>query len=492
MNRPRRHLRTRLMIAMIAIAFGVLVLATLGAAGLARDTAADNAVRDLEQEAPAVATELERLGRAFRVAARSPDADRRLATTRACRLVAATMRISDGSLVVVGPNGDVESGLGGLLGETCDTVAEIPELSRDLAAQDLDTEQLLAGESQSAVDGDTAYVARPLDRVGTNLPVLVLTQAVESKPLGQAGGWFFVTGAIALVVAAGVAALLARRMTRPIAAMQTTAGEIAAGNLAARVPLDKMPDDELGSLARSIDTMADELETAQGHERAFLLSISHDLRTPLTSIKGYAEAMADGVIESSPDRARAAAVIVSEARRLERLVADLLDLARLDAREFSLDFHRIDARDVVTATVEGFAPAAQDWGVALDVAPGDAVDVDADPERLAQIVANLVENALKYATSAVAVELGRQDGQVELHVDDDGPGVPAADRERVFERLYTARGTPSRKVGTGIGLAVVHELAAAMGGTARCEPLDSGGTRFVVRLPVRVAPPPRR
>jgi two-component system sensor histidine kinase BaeS len=477
---------------MVAIAFGVLVLATLGAAGLARDTATDNAVSDLQRDAPAVATELERLGRAVRVAARNPDADRRLATARACRLVAATMRISDGSLVVLDANGDVEPGLGGLLGETCDEVAEIPELPRDLGTQDLDADLLLDGGTQSGVDDDTAYVALPLNRIEERLPVLVLTQAVESKPLGQAGGWFFVTGAIALVVAAGVAALLARRMTRPIAAMQTTAGEIAAGNLSARVPLDKMPDDELGSLARSIDTMADELETAQGHERAFLLSISHDLRTPLTSIKGYAEAMADGVIESSPDRARAATVIASEARRLERLVADLLDLARLDAREFSLDAQRIDARDVVTATVEGFAPAAQDWGVVLDLVPGDAVGVDADPERLAQIVANLVENALKYATSTVAVELGRQDTHVELHVDDDGPGVPAADRERVFERLYTARGTPSRRVGTGIGLAVVHELAAAMGGSARCEPLDSGGTRFVVRLPVRAAPPAGR
>ena len=473
---------------MVAIAFGVLVLATLGAAGLARDTATDNAISDLKGQAPEIARELEVVGRVFRRAAVNPAAEGRPALTRACRLVAATMRISDGSLVVVDPDGAVQEGVDSLLGSRCSSTVDIPDLPNGLGADDLDIDALLAGDTQSGVADDTAFVARPLAAVGDRTPVLVVTQDVERRPLGQAGGWFLVTGAIALAVAAIVAALLARRLTQPVAAMQTTAGEIAAGNLSARVPLDRMPDDELGSLARSIDTMADELETAQGHERAFLLSISHDLRTPLTSIKGYAEAMADGVIESSPDRARAAAVIASEARRLERLVADLLDLARLDAREFSLDTQPIDAREVVGATVAGFEPAAEGWGIQLDVAPGDAVAAEADPERLAQIVANLVENALKYARSSVHVAVARLDGQVELHVDDDGPGVPVEDRERVFERLYTARGTPTRKVGTGIGLAVVHELALAMGGTARCEPLDARGTRFVVSLPVRGAP----
>jgi two-component system sensor histidine kinase BaeS len=230
--------------------------------------------------------------------------------------------------------------------------------------------------------------------------------------------------------------------------------------------------------------MADELETARGHERAFLLSISHDLRTPLTSIKGYAEAMADGVIDSAPDRARAANVIAAEARRLERLVADLLDLARLDAHEFSLSPQQVDAREVVGSTVQGFAPAAQAWGVQLQLNPGAPVPAESDPERLAQIVANLVENALKYAKGSVVVDIASRNGHVEVRVDDDGPGIPSDDRERVFERLYTARTAAGRQVGTGIGLAIVHELAGAMGGAASCEPLDGGGTRFFVTLPV--------
>jgi signal transduction histidine kinase len=312
----------------------------------------------------------------------------------------------------------------------------------------------------------------------------VLSQHVDTQPLGRAGGFLIVTGGVALFVAAIVSAYLARRMTRPLAAMQETAGRIADGDLAARVRLrGSYPDDELASLARSINAMANELETARGHERAFLLSVSHDLRTPLTSIKGYAEALADGTVDEPELRVRSARIIESEARRLERLVADLLDLARLDAHQFSLTPRPIDARRVVGETVAGFLPSAREWGVRLELDGGAPVPVDADPERLAQIVANLVENALKYAQMTVRVALERANGSVEVRVDDDGPGVAPAERERVFERLYTARGTPSRKVGTGIGLAIVHELAGAMGGRAVCEPLAGGGTRFVVSIP---------
>jgi len=499
-NRPRRRLRTRLLVAMVGIAFGVLVVAALGAVGLARETATNAAVKDLRQQAPSVGVELEDLGQRFRSAARQNDqlrpnqqAARRTYLRFACRLIASTVRLSSGSVVVATGDGSVEEGVGGLLGGACAAQAPLPALPRDVRADDLDVARLQRGEVQTGVRGSTAFVAQPLTPVGDQTPVLILTQQVETRPLGRAGPYLLGTGAFALFVATVVAALLARRLTRPIAAMQTTAGRIAAGDLSARVDVGSMPDDELASLARSIDTMAGELESARGHERAFLLSISHDLRTPLTSIKGYAEAMSDGTIESSPDAIRAANVIMSESQRLERLVADLLDLARLDARQFSLTPRTVDARGVVDATVRGFAPSARDWGVRLVLTeraqPEEApIAVDLDPERLAQIVANLVENALKYARTEVRVEVSLRDDHVVVYVDDDGPGIPDDERDRVFERLYTARGTPSRTVGTGIGLAIVHELAGAMGGNASCEPLAEGGTRFVVSLPASSNP----
>ena len=234
---------------------------------------------------------------------------------------------------------------------------------------------------------------------------------------------------------------------------------------------------------RSINSMAAELERSRGIERNFLLSVSHDLRTPLTSIRGFAEAIAEG---AAPDHEQAAAVITAEARRLERLVRDLLDLAKLDARRFSLDVRPTDIGEVVAGTAEGFRPAAQDAGVALTVDAPALADQPAyaDPDRLAQVVANLVENALKYAAGNIRVGVAARDGFLVLWVDDDGPGIAAADLPHVFDRLYTAARAPARQgAGSGLGLAIVKELVDAMGGSVRAESQrGAGGTRMVVTL----------
>ena len=356
-------------------------------------------------------------------------------------------------------------------------------LPAGVTADDLDTKALLAGETQQGRDGDTVFVARPLPAVDGTTPVVVLAEDVNTRPFGGSGFAVLGAAAIALGIAALVAIYLARRLTRPLAAMETTARSIAGGDLTARVDTTDVRDGELASLALAINAMASELDVARGHERAFLLSVSHDLRTPLTSIRGYAEAIADGTVEGRDARIRAAGVIATESQRLERLVADLLDLARLDAHQFSLHPAPVDARAVVEDAVEAFQPAASEVGVDLRVEPGAPVPATADAQRLAQIVANLVENALKFARGHVVVGVRSVDERVEIHVDDDGPGIAPEDLPHVFERLYTSRIVPGRTLGTGIGLAIVHELALAMHGDARVEPLDGEGTRFVVTFP---------
>jgi two-component system sensor histidine kinase BaeS len=227
-------------------------------------------------------------------------------------------------------------------------------------------------------------------------------------------------------------------------------------------------------------------------ERQFLLSVSHDLRTPLTSIRGFGEALSEG---RAPDTAHAGSIITAEARRLERLVGDLLELAQLDARRFSLDVRATDVPEVVSDTTEGFRPAAERVGVALEVDLGDAAGTPAmaaaDPDRLAQVVANLVENALKFATSRISVAVATTgDGKdgVTISVDDDGPGIAAGDLAHVFEPFYQSSWAPARQVGSGLGLAIVAELAGAMGGSVRAESPAGGGTRVTVSL--RAWPPP--
>jgi signal transduction histidine kinase len=247
----------------------------------------------------------------------------------------------------------------------------------------------------------------------------------------------------------------------------------------------------LAALAHSINTMADHLQRSQGSERQFLLSVSHDLRTPLTSIRGFAEAIEDGM---AADVTSAATVIASEARRLERLVGDLLALANLQARRFTLRVEPLDLARATETTVAGFAPAAAELGLSLVVDPGPpgaVVAALADTDRLAQVTANLIENALRYATHEVRVVTSNGGGQAQLSVTDDGPGIATEDLSRVFDRLFVARPRPDhpidtgRPIGTGLGLAIVAELVSAMGGSVRAEsPLGpEGGTRLVVALP---------
>jgi two-component system sensor histidine kinase BaeS len=225
--------------------------------------------------------------------------------------------------------------------------------------------------------------------------------------------------------------------------------------------------------------MAEALDRSRGLERQFLLSVSHDLRTPLTSIRGYAEAIAEG---TAPDAARAAGVISAESRRLDRLVRDLLELAKLDARRFSLDVRATDVAEVVEVTAEGFRPAAEEAGVTMTIDAAGAMTAAADPDRLAQIVANLTENAMKFAAGRIVVGAAGHPGTVVVWVDDDGPGIAPAELAQVFERFYSSARTPARQVGTGLGLAIVRELAGAMGGAVRAEASDLGGARMVVTL----------
>jgi two-component system sensor histidine kinase BaeS len=293
------------------------------------------------------------------------------------------------------------------------------------------------------------------------------------------------------LLAIAVAIALARRLTHPMREIERAAGQLASGDLSGRADVPPGADRELAALGSTLNAMAGQLEQSRGSQRAFLLSISHDLRTPLTSIRGYAEALADGTLDDAdPDaRKRAATVIGSEARRLERLVRDLLDLSRLDSREFSLNARPCDVTEIVRNAAEAFAPQAHDLGVTLRTVPGPSLPVELDPERLAQIVANLVENALKYATSSIDVTATASGpDRVAIVVVDDGPGIPADDLPNVFERLYTARSTPGRSVGTGLGLAIVRQLADAMGGTAAVDTPSEGGTRFTVSFPVTTPP----
>ena len=465
-------MRRRLTIAVLAVVVVTLVLTVAGSLLLVRRAAISSAESDLTSQTQALAELL-----ATRSAVLTDE-----------RVLAILRQV--GSYDFLRPVGLSPAG-------------QFTDLPAPLSPADLDVAALQAGQTVTGNVGSIVFVAEPVSLTvrqrqslgaipAADLAVLVVTRHAHDPVNGT--GYFVIVAAVVLVVGAAVAAVLARRVSEPIRRALGTTEQIAAGDLDARVPVRAHDYPELVALADAINSMGDSLARARGLERQFLLSVSHDLRTPLTSIRGYAEALAEGATDDVPG---AAAVIGTEARRLERLVQDLLDLARLDARRFSLDMTVVDAAQVAAGVVDAFGPEASGFAVTLrgpDRRPGPQVVADRD--RLAQVVANLVENALSFATGDVTVEVGTDGGWCTVAVTDDGPGIPPGELQQVFDRHFTGeRARARRRVGTGLGLAIVAELTRAMGGTvgALSPPVPGRpGTRMTVRLPCapRPAGPP--
>jgi len=284
-----------------------------------------------------------------------------------------------------------------------------------------------------------------------------------------------IAGGAGALLAAAVAALLARRLTQPLRRLSDAAGDLAVGRHPDPVPMEGT--EELDRLAGSFNEMAEQLILARDAERGVLLSVSHELRTPLTSIRGYAEGIADGTIEPR----EAAPVIGREAERLERLVGDLLALARLRQGVLEVRSEPIDLLAVAREAEERLRPRAASGGVALRV-EGEG-RAKADHGRALQVVSNLLENAIRISPHGGTVSVSVAPG--ELQVSDQGPGIPDGEIPHAFERFHlrarAGRGSPD---GAGLGLAIVRELSEAMGGSVAVENLSAQGARFTVRLPV--------
>lgn len=361
-------------------------------------------------------------------------------------------------------------------------------LPEDLDLAKIDPERLRAGETVSGSVGSNVYAAALIGGpVGPDQSVRAILFERPANPIRDSVQWFLMAAALTLALGAVVSWWLGRALTHPLHQATDLTKRIADGDLSSRLPerssgTGKHPQrDDLDELAHSINTMADSLERSRGLERQFLLSVSHDLRTPLTSIRGYAEAIADG---AAPDPQRAASVIMGESRRLERLVKDLLDLAKLESRRFDHTLVPVDIAEVAEESIEGFRHEADEAGLHISVTgTGSPTHAMADPDRLQQVIANLVENALKFASTTIEVTVRTGTNRPRIEVADDGPGIASEDLPHVFERLYVASHEPKRKeTGSGLGLAIVRELVDLMGGTVHATVNHGGGARMVVEL----------
>jgi signal transduction histidine kinase len=289
-----------------------------------------------------------------------------------------------------------------------------------------------------------------------------------------------VAGAVAAGFALIVAGLLSRTITRPLRELVGGARRFAHGEYRTRVPV--AGPGEVAELGGAFNEMAGEIERARDSEQAFLADISHELRTPLTSIQGFAQAIAEG--EAAGEAAPPAAKIIQrESRRLIRMVEGLLEVAKLQAGGPELARERVEATALVTSAVAALEVQAHEAGVTLDVGADGLPSVRGDPDRLAQLFTNLIDNAVKHSPrgASVAVRGSREDGHAVLRVRDAGSGLPGGAQTRLFRRFY--RGDNAQQSGAGLGLAIAQAIAVAHGGAITARNVDGGGAEFTVRLP---------
>jgi two-component system sensor histidine kinase BaeS len=292
-------------------------------------------------------------------------------------------------------------------------------------------------------------------------------------------------GLTAAVVAIAVSLFFSRRVVSPLRAMMSASQRIAEGHYDERVKVGGS--DELAQLAERFNVMADQLEQVESMRRQLIGDVSHELRTPLTSIKGSMEGLTDGVLPATPETFEQ---IRREADRLGRLVDDLQELSRVEAKAYSLDLRPVSLSDLVHTTIKRLSPAAQAKRIGLHPSlPDDLPPVLADEDRMTQVLTNLVSNALNYTPEGGDVRLAavRSGDEVQVTVSDSGIGIPAEHLPHIFDRFYRVDKSRSRNAGSGsgIGLTVAKHLVEAHGGRIWAESEGEGkGSAFTFTLPV--------
>jgi len=352
----------------------------------------------------------------------------------------------------------VPDGWGGWSAEQIHSVRVPRDAARDFALA-----------SRVLPDGRLIQVARSTD-----------SRAVLLAPLRTG---FAAVGAVALLLSLTAGTFLAWRATRPLRQVASTARRILEeDDLSARIPAPR-GSGELAVLARQLNTLLDKNSSHIRVLRETLDNLAHDLRTPLTRLRGTAElALQDG---GNPAEARSAlAACVDETDRVQHLLEVLLDVSAAEAGALALRRERVDVCALAARAADLYREVAEQKAIRIETALPAPIEMDADPVRLGQALSNLVDNALKYTPEGgrVTITAAREPGAVTLTVGDNGPGVPPAEREAVWRRLY--RGDASRSLrGFGLGLTLVRAVAEAHGGTAAVTDEPGGGARFQLRFP---------
>jgi len=329
---------------------------------------------------------------------------------------------------------------------------------------------------------------RPLDSLGSiklKLGVVIVAAVVVTVLVAWVGDRLglspVIAGLAAVAIALALVQLLAHGMTFPLREMVSAAQAMARGDYSRRVTATSR--DEVGDLARAFNSMAGELAAVDRMRRDLVANVSHELRTPIGALRAKLENLVDGV--ETPDK-RTLDAMLRQVERLGNLVEQLLDLSRLESGAVPLERSSFRAAPLLDGVVEEWRTRAEIRDVRIvSAAEPDGLELDGDQERLRQVLANLVANAVRHSPRGgqVLVRASREDGHALLEVVDEGPGIPPGEAERVFERFYRSdQARSSEEGGSGLGLAIARWIVELHGGTIRAEDADPHGCRIVVRL----------
>jgi signal transduction histidine kinase len=299
--------------------------------------------------------------------------------------------------------------------------------------------------------------------------------------------WLVLLGRLALALAVGIALGgvlflgLSRRLTEPVRALTLATEDVAAGRYDVVIP-EARGSDEIALLTERFRGMVEKLAEAEQLKRSFLMSVSHELRTPLTAIRGHVEALREGIV-TEPEQVRTSLdIVAAETDRLERLVGDVLDLAKLQAHRFTVRHEEVDLERVLDQAYGAFTEEARRREIDYRLSGVERAPVIvSDGDRVLQVITNLLSNAFRWTPDGgrIELQLGASNGAVAVDVLDTGPGVPAHQRARIFEAFVSQDAD-----GTGLGLPIARELAVALGGGIELQSTAGSGSRFRLVLPV--------
>jgi signal transduction histidine kinase len=366
--------------------------------------------------------------------------------------------------------------------------------------------QILSSEENPDVNEDLRYQVQSMQgpedlllffptRRGRPAPAIEFSPSLQPVIAVQEGdirgAWrdllprLFLAGGIAFFFSVIAAGLLARSITRPLAQITAASEQMAQGNYEQQIPA--YGGDEVSRLANAFNAMSRQVSRSHRTLRDFLANVSHELKTPLTSVQGFSQAMIDGAVSKPEDYAEAGRIINDEAVRMRGLVDDLLYLSQVDQGEFRVQLDAMFPNELLTATQERFERRAAQAGIELNVEARQTPSIQADGHRLEQALANIVDNAVRHTPQGGRVTLSSsaENGHVQLAVHNTGSVIPPEALPHVFDRFFQADPAGARAdANTGLGLAITKEIVSAHGGSVAAESSQESGTRFTITLPV--------